>query len=677
MSSLNARQILVSCLAAILFAAATPLARASDWYVDVNDPNCASGTGGPNDPFCTIGAAVSAAANGDTIHIAAGTYLENLVLDKSLTLLGTNGAASTIVDGASAGTVITITAAAVVSLEGLTITHGAALIGGGLEIDSSSDVTISECIVTVNAATGSTYVDTFGGGVYVLDATLTVLATSITNNTAVYGGGIRNDGGTVSLVDTIVSGNHTSYQGYVGAGAGIDNGGTLHLTNSKITSNHDDSESVDYSAGGGIVGGVVDGSGVEISSNHVAGSGGGIANATLALTDSLIEDNDAAWGGGIDDCTGTLEASVIRGNVATGGSSYGSVVGGTGGGAYLHGTFAFTECLFENNTARGNGSLGGGAWLTDGGSSVTLDRCTLRGNIAQTGAGAMLSANPFSDSTSIVLRDCAVIDNSASFGGGLSCSTPLRHQTIQLLRCTLGGNSAGVDGGGLSVDPHSKGSVTIDHTIVAGNSTLKSGAAPDCDGTLTSNGYNCIGDTTGCTVTGDGTGNLLDVDPLYADPANGDFTLQPASPCLDAGDPAQEPGGKDAAGHPRLLDGNLDRVMVLDMGAYEFDNVNLVISGSATPNGTLTFDTTGTSGLPVLMVAGAVEGEIFLRPFGSLFIDLTTPPLVVPWGTIPNLQSYQIPASIPVPSTVFFQELAIYAPTHSGNLGNVVGITIE
>src|SRR5262249_41082978 len=153
-------------------------------------------------------------------------------------------------------------------------------------------------------------------------------------------------------------------------------------------------------------------------------------------------------------------------------------------------------------------------------------------------------------------------------------------------------------------------------------------------------GYNCIGDTTGCTITGDGTGNLLDVDPLYSDPTNGDFTLQAISPCLDAGDPSQQPTGMDAIGHPRLLDGNLDRTMVLDMGAYEFDHVDLAITGNVTPGGTLTFDTSGTSGLPVVMLVGTAESELLLRPYGSLFIDLAAPWLLVPWGTIPSVLSF-------------------------------------
>ena len=49
--------------------------------------------------------------------------------------------------------------------------------------------------------------------------------------------------------------------------------------------------------------------------------------------------------------------------------------------------------------------------------------------------------------------------------------------------------------------------------------------------------------------------NLVNLAPQFTDPVNGDYTLQPASPCIDTGDPNSEydPDGT-----------------IADMGAYSF-----------------------------------------------------------------------------------------------------------
>ena len=61
-----------------------------------------------------------------------------------------------------------------------------------------------------------------------------------------------------------------------------------------------------------------------------------------------------------------------------------------------------------------------------------------------------------------------------------------------------------------------------------------------------------------------GVGNI-DLDPLFVDPDNDDYHLQPGSPCINLGTNAP-PGGlplTDLDGNPRVICG------VVDMGAYE------------------------------------------------------------------------------------------------------------
>ena len=60
-----------------LFAAALP---ATQWIVDQQN--------GPGTHFTTIGAAVAAAVDGDTIVVRTGTYVESVTTGKALTILG-------------------------------------------------------------------------------------------------------------------------------------------------------------------------------------------------------------------------------------------------------------------------------------------------------------------------------------------------------------------------------------------------------------------------------------------------------------------------------------------------------------------------------------------------------------------------------------------------------------
>lgn len=110
-STANWRRGSLSIFCSVLFAAGAHSAHAAKHYV--ND-NATSGdvyttttgndanSGNSNSPFLTIQAAINAASAGDTIMVDAGTYNENVNINKALTLLGA-GAGATVVDGSSSG----------------------------------------------------------------------------------------------------------------------------------------------------------------------------------------------------------------------------------------------------------------------------------------------------------------------------------------------------------------------------------------------------------------------------------------------------------------------------------------------------------------------------------------------------------------------------------------------
>ena len=157
---------------------------------------------------------------------------------------------------------------------------------------------------------------------------------------------------------------------------------------------------------------------------------------------------------------------------------------------------------------------GGGIFCYD--ASPTIWNCRLYGNTATYGGGLC-----FSESDSLVLG-CTTFDNT---GMGILYSG----SDLTVTNCTIYGNSSrGI------WSTSSNNSMILTNSILWGNGT---GTESDqlyltTAGTATPT-YCCIeGCSTYCAVPADR--NMGD-DPLFVDPEAGDFHLQDASPCIDAG----------------------------------------------------------------------------------------------------------------------------------------------
>ncbi len=106
-----------------------------------------------NENFSTIQDGIDTAHSGDTIFVYNGTYSENIVIDKKITLLGENRN-TTIIDGRGSGNVIKINADHV-TIQGFTIRHSG-LIFPNAGINCSSNYNIIAENLLVNNLYGIT-----------------------------------------------------------------------------------------------------------------------------------------------------------------------------------------------------------------------------------------------------------------------------------------------------------------------------------------------------------------------------------------------------------------------------------------------------------------------------------------------------------------------------------------
>ena len=113
----------------------------------------------------TIQTAINAASAGDTVDIAAGTYLENLVVQKSGIIIQGAGEGQTIIDGQQRGTVVTFeNVDSTTMLTECTIQNGLGD-GGGIRIVNASPIIRHNEIADNFGQTGNGYGE--AGGIYV------------------------------------------------------------------------------------------------------------------------------------------------------------------------------------------------------------------------------------------------------------------------------------------------------------------------------------------------------------------------------------------------------------------------------------------------------------------------------------------------------------------------------
>ncbi|MBI2344141.1 MAG: DUF4215 domain-containing protein [Deltaproteobacteria bacterium] len=595
------KQTLITTItAALLLLTGTPV-WAATWTVAKNDAACSNATG---TPYCSIQAAVTNAANGDTITIAAGVYTENIVAtEKGLILQGAD-ADTTIIDGNLLGRVLFFNSAVSrdVEIDNLTIREGRQTNGAGLFLNLGN-VTINNSKIENNEATAGS-----GGGLSLPNGSLTITNTEFSYNKTLTsaGGAFYFGNGTVTIAQTLFHDNQAKL-----AGCFYHASGTLSLTDTTLDNNSAlDSHGCMYHGTGdltldvvsltnnsaGAFGAFFNGTGIVTISNTVieanqaaSGNFGGFYHTgnTLTISGTTISHNTAALGyGGFYSGSGavTFTSSHVDFNTATGGIIGGFYHGGTGltisdssvdhnvahqfGGFYSNaGTLSIVNSSVRHNTVSVS-DFGGFYKGTD---ATVITRSTISNNTAAGNFGGMLLSG-----TSATIQDSTISGNTAGNDfAGLFSNTPL-----ELINSTISGNVAGRNGGGFVSGANTElsnvtvvdnvadadnngtgngggifsaaGTVTLRNSIVARN-VDEGGESADCFGVVASDGFNILGNIDGCAFTASvddlGGTTVAPVDPLLDVLAGNGGTTQThallaGSPALDAGNPA---GCADAA----------------------------------------------------------------------------------------------------------------------------------
>ena len=491
--------------------AAVPL-EAVTRNVDQGNAACNDSSG---TPFCTVQAAINASSARDVIVIAAGSYIEQITINRNVTL---HGAGSSLTPGACNGVTnllgsppITVVAGVKATVMGVTVKGGAfAAFGGG--VSNAGTLSMLNAEVCQNSTASQ------GGGIYT-SGSLILLNVDVYDNAqdifGCEGGGLFvASGGTALITNSSFSNNRVTR----GGGIAVASGGKLFLNRSTIESNFAD----------------------DSSPSLLQGMGGGIYNAGFAVVDQSQVGGRAAEGN-----------IVLNPN-------------GQGGGIYNSGQLLVTRSSIISNV---------------------IDY--LPGDLIGPAFGAGLYNTGLASLVSTTVSDNIFQPNLLSYGAGI-----YNNDTLSLSNVTITANSnggAGISGGaGIFADA---GTVTIRNSIVASQS-----AGQDCDGAITTDGFNMDSDAT-CNlvpVASGGTDQPGVANPgLLALADNGGPTLthnlSEDSPAIDGGNPAgclADLNGTGTANVPLISDqrGNIFADVIgvgggpgsCDSGAVEF---NLLTNG--------------------------------------------------------------------------------------------------
>lgn len=359
------------------------------------------------------------------------------------------------------------------------------------------------------------------------------------------------------------------------------------------------------------------------------GAGIWVAASTVTIERCVFANNRCTSGGGVNlsPNAGAMHATItgctFRDNYATSGAGISAAVGSD---SFIE----FHGCVFERNA----GCAGGGIWLA---SPALIERCHFEEGGIRTscgigsGGGAVKTETP----APLEILDSTFRNNRRSQVWVEGGSTAL------ITRCTFLNDANTLP----SVRAYA-GEIALDHCVLWGTGSQ---VAQGTTGLVTAAYSDVHTDGSGLP----GTGNF-DADPRFVHAASGDLRLALGSPCIDAGDPKRVVVGADLERDSRMLDGDLDGRVRIDVGADEFAPVHLDVLGTPAPGNTLTFETNGEPGLAAVLGFGP-PGLRYVPQAGTVFIDLAAGGRMV-WAATPSSVEVLVPTGLA--GTIHVQEIA-------------------
>ncbi len=430
--------------------------------------------------FESIQSAIDASAQGDSIHIAPGTYVENLVIPHELTFysdfLDTQNmldVEATVLDGDSSGAVILAEDPMGNRLEfiGLTVQNGTGHpyavgltsdsmylnFGGGMHVTGVSELVLDHMIIRENQIFTE---HNSGGGVFAEECGVTVRDCVIEEN-LVRGGSFFGEGGGLCFYDCDVEMYNSVVQNNIGEpgyseGAGIFAlNSDLYLEGVDILNNtgprsaaFNFTSSAAQMVNCNVIGNVA--SGVDVVKFYTPGQGGpfiiedclfadnqghqggtfSIISAEATISGTTFENNSATFGPvclNFSNADFTIDDTFFIGGFCAGGSSLSCDAGAL---KTYQSTGVVRNTLMQNNSSNSDSGFSEGGAMDLGYSDIVLDSVIVQGNVANNGGAMRVNAS------NITLIKSALLENEANEGGAIFSLS----SNWNIIKSTIAGN---------------------------------------------------------------------------------------------------------------------------------------------------------------------------------------------------------------------------------------------